>query len=79
MISESDLLAEIAAALEIDCAGLTIDSMSSDIEQWDSLGHITILTRLDEMFENVTEQAPSLAEAMSVREIWNILNSLKDN
>lgn len=78
MLSENELIAEIAAALEINSAELSMDSVSSDVDAWDSLGHITILTRLDDKLQNVSERAPSLAEAMSIREIWTILNSLRE-
>jgi len=76
LITESELIDEISAALEVDTNLLSMDTVSTDVDQWDSLGHITILTRLDDKLDNVSERAPELAEAMSVREIWSILNSL---
>lgn len=72
-MTENQLLGEISAALEIDLSVLTLDSVSTDIEQWDSLGHITILARLDSLFENVTERYPELAEATSIAEILEVL------
>jgi len=72
-MTENQLLGEICAALEIDLSVLTLDSVSTDIEQWDSLGHITILARLDSLFENVTERYPELAEATSIAEILEVL------
>lgn len=69
------LIKEIALALEVPEHQISIDSDSSSIEVWDSLGHISILARLDLVFENVTERIPDLASAMSVKEIHKLMNS----
>ena len=63
MISSEQLASEIATALEVDPALVTINTVSTDLEEWDSLGHITILTRLDDLFDNISERVPELAEA----------------
>jgi acyl carrier protein len=49
------LITEIASALEISESEITPESDSSMIEEWDSLGHISILARLDQTFDNITE------------------------
>jgi hypothetical protein len=43
------------------------------IEEWDSLGHISILARLDQTFDNITETLPDLASALSVSEMHKLL------
>lgn len=73
MITEEQLLIEIGAALEVDVGTLSIQTVNSDIEQWDSLGHISILARLDSLFTNVTERYPELSEATSIIEIVGVL------
>jgi len=68
------LIKEIAVALEVPELEISIDSDSSSVEVWDSLGHISILARLDSVFENITERIPELASATSVRELHKLMN-----
>ena len=73
-LSFEDLITELAIALEVPATTLTENTHASDIEQWDSLGHISILAHLDRKFDNITENCPDLASATSVKEILMILN-----
>lgn len=73
-LSFEDLITELAIALEVPAASLTENTRASDLEQWDSLGHISILAHLDRKFDNITENCPDLASAASVKEILMILN-----
>ena len=75
---EVQIISEIAKALELDEALITIDTQSSDIEAWDSLGQISILVRLDEVFNNVSERVPDLAASISVREIVGLISKSAD-
>jgi len=72
-MTENQLLIEIGTALEVDPSALNTETVNTDIEQWDSLGHISILARLDSLFANVTERYPELAEVTSIIEIINVL------
>ena len=69
------LINEIAAALEIDVARVSPESDSTMIEEWDSLGQISILSRLDSAYDNITERVPDLASAVSVAEIFRLLKA----
>lgn len=73
-LSFEDLITELAIALEVPAASLTESTCATDLEQWDSLGHISILVHLDRKFDNITESCPDLASAASVKEILMILN-----
>lgn len=75
-INFSELLSGIADALEVDQSLITEDSTSKDLEEWDSLGHISIMSFLDKQFNEITERVPDFASATSVREIDKLL---KDN
>ena len=75
-INFSELLSGIADALEVDKSLITEDSTSKDLEEWDSLGHISIMSFLDKQFNEITERVPDFASATSVREIDKLL---KDN
>lgn len=69
------LIKEIAEALELPESTITPESDNTTIEEWDSLGHISILSRLDLTFDNITERVPDLATAMSVAEICQLLSN----
>ena len=69
------LINEIAAALELPESAVTADSDSTTIEERDSLGHISILSRLDLTYDNITERVPDLASATSVAEICRLLSN----
>jgi acyl carrier protein len=64
----------VAAALEVAPELITIETDSSEIEEWDSLGQISILAKLDEVFSEVTERIPDLASAVSIKEIHQLLS-----
>lgn len=68
------LIKEIAEALELSESAITPESDNTTIEEWDSLGHISILSRLDLSFDNITERVPDLASAVSVAEICKLLS-----
>lgn len=68
------LIAGIADALEVEASAVTIDTRSSEIEEWDSLGHISVMTYLDRTYDEITERVPDFASATSVQEILELLN-----
>lgn len=62
----------IATALETDQVVRT-DTHASEIEKWDSLGHIMILAQLDDLVSGLLDSNPELSAATSVIEIWEII------
>lgn len=52
------------------------DSMET-IEEWDSLGHLTMLTALDKEFQGRLAEIRDLASANSVKKIVDILEREK--
>ena len=74
MISENQLISIIARALEVEQNSINLDTKSSDIMEWDSLGHLTILGKIaEELGDQYASQ--ELASSSSVREIFNCLNT----
>ena len=69
----NELLIEIAAALEVDAVVVLPESQIGSIEEWDSLGHISILSRLDLVYDNITERVPDLASCTTVLEMHKLL------
>ena len=66
---EQKILNVIAKALGIDVSKISLETTSNDLEEWDSLGHLSLLMELDKAFNDVSEKAPQLASASTVKEI----------
>jgi acyl carrier protein len=67
----------IARALELKNDKIKLTSHMDEIDEWDSLGHLSILMQLDEEFQGKASGLKSLAEAKSVSEICDILLEAK--
>jgi len=66
---EKDILQLLADSLEIPVSEVYLKSTSNDFAEWDSLGHLTILQQLDAKYNDITDRAPELASASTVKEI----------
>lgn len=73
MKSKDDVISTIETALELEKGSLKIDTSMGSIEQWDSLGHLTILSSLDILFDGLIGPISNISEAQSVEEILKIL------
>ena len=72
-ISEQEVLSVIGKALNIVEGKLTKDSSIGDVEEWDSLGHLGILSALDELYGGKVANIKEMASADSVKKILQIL------
>jgi len=75
MISSDDLLRVVAEGLEVDLSDVSMDTKSSDLVDWDSLGHLNLLMKLDENFDDISEKVPNLASVSSVKEIYDLIKN----
>jgi len=73
MKSKDEVISTIETALELEKGSLKIDTSMGSIEQWDSLGHLTILSSLDILFDGLIGPISNISEAQSVEEILKIL------
>lgn len=75
-MNKDDLLILIKDALEVE--HIDLSSSMDTIDEWDSLGHLSILSAIDEKLEGKASDVSDLASATSVEKIINILekNSL---
>ena len=71
--SSEDLRKLVADALGLDQSIVTLDTSSANQIEWDSLGHLDILQRLEAEFPSITSENPGLGTAQSVREMVEIL------
>ena len=75
-----ELFEKVADALDLDAGSVTLESSSENIEDWDSLGHITILGMLDDATNGASADIVDLTQATSMTEIVQIMtdNGLLD-
>ena len=73
MITIAELTDLVAQALDVD----QVDENASmeNIEQWDSLGHLSVLTLIDKHLEGKASTLAGLASATGVGEIARILET----
>ena len=76
MINEDKIFETIADDLEISRDEINHKSSSENIEKWDSLGQLAILSALDELFDGAIADIPEIANSYSVN---SLLEILKDN
>ena len=72
-ISEAQIIKIVKDALgtEID---INISSSSSNVPEWDSLGHLTILSALDEQLGDEYQENDEVASANSVQLLIEAVN-----
>ena len=54
---------------------IDIKSNTRNVEEWDSLGHLSVLTALDDLTDGKASSLSDLSDATSVAQIINILES----
>ena len=75
-VTENDILKVIAKALGVDESNVTTSTSINDLEEWDSLGHLSILSALDNFFEG---KIGSIKELAVVDSVVKIIQILEDN
>lgn len=75
-MTEKDLFKLIKTCLKTS-KKIDLKSASRNIEEWDSLGQLSILTTLDKRFKNKASKLTKLATAETVKDIVSILKKAK--
>ena len=70
-MNKNDFIVAIASALEVEADVVTMDLKIEDIPQWDSLGHLTILSYLDNLTHGKAADINNLGSMESLRDIWS--------
>ena len=60
------------SAFDVDPASVSINTVPADIKAWDSMGHVTLASSLEQEF-NLTFDVDELMEMENVREIVRLL------
>ena len=76
--SQEEVLEVIRTALAIKPGELSLNSAIGNVAEWDSLGHLGILSALDKFFDGKVAPIKDMAMADSVNKILELLkeNSL---
>jgi len=73
-----DVLARVqrafSSAFDVEPGSITIDTVPGDIKAWDSMGHVTLASSLEQEF-GLTFDVDELMEMENVREIVRIVQA----
>ena len=73
-----DVLARVQrafrSAFDVEPGSITIDTVPGDVRAWDSMGHVTLASSLEQEF-GVTFDVDELMEMENVREIVRIVQA----
>jgi acyl carrier protein len=76
-MKKNNVIVIIEEALGVLKGELTMSASMENIEQWDSLGHLSILSALDREFDGKIAAISNIAQADSVKKILDILSENK--
>ena len=72
-ITQSEVIAAIEKAIEMQPGSLSPGASANEIEIWDSLGQLSILVALDKLFDGKIAGISDMAEADTVSKILVVL------
>jgi len=75
MINKLTLISLIAESLEVDEADIDENASSETIEEWDSLGHLSILSALDDLTDGKASELDGLADSLSLNDLIKTLSA----
>lgn len=77
MINEIKLISLISKILKVKKEKITLNSGINNLEQWDSLAHLSILTEIDNFTRGKASKIRGLSNATTVKEILKLLKKNK--
>jgi len=75
MINKLTLISLIAESLEVDEADIDENASNKTIEEWDSLGHLSILSALDDLTDGKASELNGLADSLSLNDLIKTLSA----
>jgi acyl carrier protein len=73
-MNEQELIGLFAEALEVEESSLTPETMIADVEEWNSIGWLTIMSLVDEQL-GVQIESKAIRGFKSVREVIDYLTA----
>lgn len=74
--TEAVVIALVADVMQVPSGDVTVDTTPDDLEQWDSLAHMTLVLRLEEHFGVVFSEEDMMTGLLSVRGIIGTVDRL---
>ena len=74
MINEEKVIEIVQSSLKLERGSISIDSSSENVDEWNSLEHLSILVALDQELKGKAGEIDDLAKATSVRGILEAIN-----
>ena len=68
-MKQADVIKAVAESLKVNPSSVTLSSSADKISEWDSLGHIAILSQLDKQTGGKAASIKELASAYSVAKL----------
>ena len=75
--TETAVIKTIENALELPPGSVDMKTSADNLAKWDSIGHISILVGLNNLYEGQISELPEFAQANSVEIILEILRKHK--
>lgn len=75
MLDINELFTLIAESLDVERETIKETSSSESIDEWDSLGHLSILSALDEVTDGKASEVEELAAALTIEDLIKILSN----
>jgi acyl carrier protein len=75
-LNKAQVIEIIKTALQVEDEIITVDSSQENVEDWDSMAHLSILAELDKTLDGKAGDIVELAEAISVK---LIIETLREN
>jgi len=72
-MNQNEFLKAISEALEVNPDLVNMDLKLGDLEEWDSLGHLTILSNLDSLTNEKASEIKDFGSLGSVQDLWKAL------
>ena len=74
--TQEAVITTVADVMQVPADGVTVDTTPDDLEQWDSLRHMTLVLRLEEQFAVVFSEEDMMTGLLSVRGIISTVDRL---
>ena len=72
-ISQVQIIAAVEEALELTSGTIKENTVAEEVENWDSLGQLSVLVALDKLYDGKIASMTEMAEADSIPKILEIL------
>ena len=72
-MNQKNFLLLISKSLGIKLNKVSLNLKFNEIEEWDSIGHLTILSSLDKATKGKSAEIKGLGNQKSLKKIWEIL------